>query len=50
MGQLLHALHERKPLPAWAPQPSQHWPLPRGPYPSAKWPAGLTHLPAGGAK
>lgn len=22
-------------------------PLPRGPYPSARWPEGLTHLPAG---
>jgi hypothetical protein len=50
MGQLLHALHERKPLPAWAPQP--YPPLPRGPYPTSRWPEGLTHLaqPAGGAK
>lgn len=21
-----------------------HWPLPAGPYPTAKWPEGLTHL------
>lgn len=44
MGQLLKALHERKPLPAWAP-PAGHWPLPKGPYPDAQWPAGLAHLP-----
>ena len=32
MGDLLHALH-------------QHQPLPRGEYPTAKWPEGCTHLP-----
>lgn len=32
MGLLLHALHT-------------HQPLPRGPYPTAKWPEGCTHLP-----
>ena len=31
MAELLHALHE-------------HRPLPRGPYPTAVWPAGCTHL------
>lgn len=31
MGALLHALHA-------------HQPLPRGPYPTAKWPEGLEHL------
>ena len=31
MGDLLHALHA-------------HQPLPRGPYPTAKWPEGCTHL------
>lgn len=34
MGDLLHALHAHQPLP-----------LPRGPYPTAKWPEGCTHLP-----
>lgn len=33
MGDLLHALHAHQPLP-----------LPRGPYPTAKWPEGCTHL------
>lgn len=33
MGALLHALHA-------------HQPLPTGPYPTAKWPEGCTHLPA----
>jgi len=32
MGALLHALHT-------------HQPLPRGEYPTAKWPEGCTHLP-----
>ena len=32
MGLLLHALHT-------------HQPLPRGEYPTAKWPEGCTHLP-----
>ena len=32
MAELLHALHE-------------HRPLPRGPYPTAVWPEGCTHLP-----
>ena len=32
MGDLLHALHT-------------HQPLPRGEYPTAKWPEGCTHLP-----
>jgi hypothetical protein len=31
MGDLLHALRDRQPLP-------------RGPYPTATWPEGLTHL------
>lgn len=31
MAELLHALHE-------------HRPLPRGPYPTAVWPEGCTHL------
>lgn len=30
-------------------QPAQPWPLPAGPYPTARWPEGLTHLPQGGA-
>ena len=42
MSGLLDALHQRTPLPSWAAPPA---PLPVGPYPSAKWPAGLTHLP-----
>ena len=32
MAELLHALHAHQPLPA-------------GPYPTAQWPAGLTHIP-----
>lgn len=30
-------------------QPAQPWPLPAGPYPTAQWPEGLTHLQQGGA-
>ena len=29
-------------------QPAQPWPLPAGPYPTAKWPEGLPHLPQQG--
>ena len=65
MGELLHAIRDHKPLPAWAPPPApapnalnplmadilaRHFPLPRGEYPTAKWPEGCTHLPQGGAK
>ena len=42
MSILLESLHQRTPLPSWAAPPA---PLPVGPYPSAKWPDGLTHLP-----
>ena len=53
MGQLLHALHQRQPLPTWAPT-TNTYPLPRGPYPATKWPKGagapFEQLPAGGAK
>lgn len=65
MSQLLDALLNRTPLPAWAPPPApapstlnplfadilaRHFPLPRGEYPTAKWPEGCTHPPQGGAK
>lgn len=29
---------------------ARHFPLPGGPYPSAQWPHGCTHLPEGSAK
>ena len=48
MSALLEALRLRQPLPAWAPPPAP-FPLPLGPYPTAKWPAGLTHLRTRGA-
>lgn len=35
LAQALEALH-------------RHQPLPRGPYPTAKWPEGCTHLPQPG--
>lgn len=65
MSILLEALRTHSPLPAWAPPPApapntlhplmadilaRHFPLPRGEYPTAKWPEGCTHLPAGSAK
>lgn len=63
MSDLLEALRTHSPLPAWAPPPApapldpvfagilaNHFPLPLGPYPTAKWPEGQTHLPQGGAK
>lgn len=57
MGALLHALHAHQPLPTAPAQNAhvhplfagilnQHAALPRGPYPTAKWPEGLEHLPA----
>lgn len=47
MGQLLHALHQRQPLPAWAPHPN-HYPLPRCTYPATKQPQAHAPITAGG--